>query len=64
METSSSRSGGGSGSFGSGSFDLGDDDDRTNTTATVVIKRPWDEKKNKICFVDFKKVVLREPFVE
>lgn len=51
METSSSRSGG-----GSGSFDLGDDDDRSNTTATLVLKRPWDEKKNKICFVDFKKV--------
>lgn len=52
MEASSSRSGGGS----SGSFDRGDDDDVLNTAASLLIKRPWDEKKNKMCFVDYKKV--------
>lgn len=51
METASSMSGGG----GSGSFDLGDDE--TNTTASLLLKRTWDEKKNRICFVDFKKVL-------
>ena len=64
METSSSQSGargsrgdstGGSlgGSLG-GSFDFADDE--SLNAATLVMKTPWDEKKNKIGFVDYKKV--------
>lgn len=57
MTTSSSRSGGGS---GSGSFDagtVGDGDEGSIHTFTSS-RVPWDEKKNRLCFIDYKKVCL------